>query len=364
MEELPQDRWVADLEAFISARLMTVKYTDAARVHPGISEPFCLLHSQPLLDGFVWAVNDHPSFGKETWRVIEEHIQRMHQQLQDTIDTQSKCRHSHISEGEKEYRLRAAVQDVYTAFCVLDAFMKSQPVLQQKPLREAVERALPQYVSQYFPTFFISTELSQWRKAEESFRWRFWDLLRAWLQPPPPLMLSESTHRRLEQFLRYTLKTRRENEDKKRALSSQHSVPPQGLLPQVLAASASPSLAPAQGDEEASGEVIKSFVNSIFPSRHLPAFRLQCHHCGAPFDDEDAIQKHYRYHFHSHNALRQDVKMVRLLNPSSTDFVEYIGDVDRSGYFPEITAPIESAYRSGGSSGSMNVRRRATTAGA
>lgn len=449
MDSHGKENWLINLQAFLENRLTTPAYISASRAYSSISAPFLLQNTQGLLDGFSLSLQDHPSWVKSAWGVIEGHLKRTYQRVEDvkellTTTTFSQARNDKESKTYREgkYRALAAVQDLYLAFCVVDATLKSIPFLSpvsvQGEVREAVESVLPSLVCECFPLLAPVSSSSieglsvaddgndrnaPLHEAIEAYRWQFWDLLFAWrgtgsceISSASSSLLANSfsegtissaANHRLEDYIRHTIKVRHEAEAKtaasfsNRATSSYlssfestsnhlHSningnLPMNGVGENSLANAAAAKLVSSfsalpqggsiqsnntgslmtnGGSAAATGEMIdkriRSFMHHIFPSRQRGnAYRHRCGYCGAPFDSDAAKNAHYRCHFHSRNALRSEEKAVRLLFPSSSEFIEHVGDYDRSGYFPTVTLTLEEAYK-GGAKGGVSIRRRPT----
>lgn len=417
------------LQLFLSSRLRTQPFAVASRAHPSLSVPSMVPNTQYLLDGIVWALHDHPTWAAEAWLCAHNFIRDAAERFEETVaqlDTAVAVRqrqkdphraprpatgNSSVSScsskvaREQTYVAHAAVQDVYLAFCVMDAMLKGSCAAGAaagagpgkhrsafRPLKEEIEKALPHLVSDHFPIFAaFSPDNAFVADAVEEYRMLFLGLLESWAA----LRILEShTVRRLEEHLRYKLKNLREgigageegapgNEggrDGVRAgtgasggghstrLAVQQSL--EVLLRGTLrgTASASPGSAGrprAPRTAEMAERNVKSFLASIFPARRPGAgagagagvgARIRCAHCGAPFKDEKAKDAHYRYHFHNHNVLREEDKVVRLSYPSQDDFMAHMGDVDQSGYYPRTTELLEEAYKNG-AKGTVKVRR-------
>eukprot|EP00796_Vickermania_ingenoplastis_P003598 gene3598-2539_t len=350
-----KELWVMGLESFLSTRLTTPAYASALRSHSEISVPALPPNSQGLLDGFLWALNDHPAWARDAWGVVLEHLKRAHERLDERDTKFAETPRDTLAGAEHRkrcYSSRAAIQDVYLSFCVVDALLKSAAVRLQRNLLEDVEVLLPQLVCDFFPTLRRLTS-DYMRDAELEYHWLFWDLLRSWISMET---ISPDAHRRLEFYVRDRLKR---PANSLQAMSG--SSPGEGggggapLSALLLEASSSNGLAAATAENV--DRTIRSFLNYVFPSQRVRSYRHRCQHCGAPFDNDAARDAHYRYHFYSHNLLRSEgEKAVRLQNPTKADFIAHCGDFDRSGYFAKVTAPI-SQRSTAQASGMVEIRR-------
>lgn len=386
------------LQFFLSSRLRTQPFAAASRAYPMISVPMMVPNTQYLLDGIVWSLNDHPTWAVDAWlyvlnylRDAAERFDETVMQLDTAIAVRQRPRDSRNapppSEGnakierEQTYMAHAAVQDVYVAFCVVDAMLKgctaaptdvarARGAQALSPLRVAMEKELPRLVSDYFPIFAaFSADNTYVADALEEYRLLFLGLLESWAVMRA---LEPHTIRRLEEHIRYKLKNTREgggdavdadtnNEDGRGGASTRAgagtSLAVQQSLEILLRGTLkTPGTAHQRGSAgrlktprsaEMAERNIKSFLGSIFPSRRVMGVRVRCPHCGAPFKDEKAKDAHYRYHFHNHNVMRGEDRVVRLSYPSPDDFVVHLGDLDQSGYYPQATELLEEAYKNG-----------------
>lgn len=445
MEGNQKEIWLVNLQAFLENRLTTPTYALASRAYPNISAPLSLQNTQGLLDGLSLSLQDNPNWIKSAWGLIQSHVKRTYQRFEDVKELlmttgfqearKSKGGKPH---GEGRYRALSAVQDVYLAFCVVDATLKAIPCLTpikfQREIRELVESSLPSLVCDCFPPLAPIGALSEasllgakntspsayLQEALEIYRWQFWDLLRAWKGSSEHSSrytststvsilsstfaegtISSEANQRLEEYIQHTLKVRREAGGKtisslpgdhgssssngnaigedlsiQGMINSLTETAIEGMTPsfssfsQSVASAGGSAAGPLAGWSNASinsstvtaemmDRRIRSFLHHIFPSRMRGnAHRHRCGYCGAPFDSDAAKNTHYRYHFHSRNALRPEEKVVRLLLPAAADFIEHVGDSDRSGYFPKVTLTLEEAYK-GGANGAVTIRRGA-----
>lgn len=437
MDGNQRETFLINFQAFLENRLTTPTYALASRAYSTIASPFSLSNTQGLLDGLSLTLQDNPNWIKSAWGLIQSHLKRSYQRLEDVNELLKttpflQARHDKAGKLQPEgrYRALAAVQDVYLAFCVVDATLKTIPLLTpikfQREVREMMESALPSLVCDCFPPLApISTVCEGFsvgsadaslntflQEAMEAYRWQFWDLLGTWrgssgaysIQPlcvPTSSGLSSSSfaegtvssdaNQRIVDYIDHTMKVRQEAAKKAAALSSSSSSSAHGLtsanyeglrkggFSNEVMGSLFPSSFLRNSSEgrnssgnfsstNTSGTItlemmdkrIRSFLNHIFPSRLRGyAHRHRCAYCGAPFDSDTGKNAHYRCHFHSRNALRPEEKVVRLLFPTPLEFIEHIGDSDRTGYFPKVTLTLEEAYK-GGAKGAVSIRRQAT----
>lgn len=408
-----KEEWTLGLQFFLSSRLRTAPYTAASRSYPQISVPSMVPNTQYLLDGIVWSFNDHPEWAADAWPYVQNYLRDAAERFAEEVNQlntaiavrqrQTAGREANAPdtaaaaallaansriERERSYRAHAAVQDVYLAFCVVDALLKgcaAPPVPRPRSkadashspsLLETIERELPHLTADYFPVFAVyPAENTYVADAVEESRLLFLGLLESWV-----VMRSLEPHtvRRLEEHIRHRLKHSRETMAEgdlgegggadggrrgSNAAAVQQSL--DILIRGTLATTAqkgggaggSGSRAlKAPRSAEMAERNIKSFLGSIFPSRRNMGARFRCPHCGAPFKDEKSKDAHYRYHFHSHNVVRTEDKVVRLSYPSPEDFIMHLGDIDQRGYYPKSTELLEEAYKNG-EAGAVKVRR-------
>lgn len=121
-------------------------------------------------------------------------------------------------------------------------------------------------------------------------------------------------------------------------------------------------------------QMIDSFLNSIYPARGSLAYRSKCTRCGLIFATNKTITSlssaatskegktdntttkvasanyegrnaHYKRHGLIKQYLSSKAHVVRLCYPSAEDFIRHVGDYDRSGYFPQLTATLEESSK-------------------
>lgn len=239
-----KEEWCITLQSFLASRLRTPSYTVASRQHPFISVPSMIPRTQFLLDGIVWAVNDHPSWVLDAWLTVQNGIKdtgkrfgELSEELQRPVASASS---SSVQGGggaavvaastgsgaasrmamaaprgsaldrELTYRAHAAVQDVYLAFCVMDALVKNVCAEAAGKLHAAVEAELPHLVADFVPVFLPAT--SRWiEDAVEEYRHLFHALLDSWLVQNT---FNSDVHRRLQEYIQDRLQRTREAEEK------------------------------------------------------------------------------------------------------------------------------------------------------
>ncbi|KAG5474137.1 hypothetical protein CUR178_04248 [Leishmania enriettii] len=425
-----KEEWCISLQFFLASRLRTPSYAVASRQHPFIQVPPMIPRTQFLLDGIVWAVNDHPGWVDSAWLTVQNHIKDTSTRFRELSDelarataaaataaSSSSAATNAISsmiaprgsalDRARTYQAHAAVQDVYVAFCVMDALVKGVSADAAGKLHDAVGKELPQLVAYYVPLFAPAT--SYWvATAVDEYRHLFLALLDSWITQST---FSSDVHRRLQEYLQHRLQRTREAEAVEQQLLQQDSsrnsaakangstagansadvwgVSVQHIIDNAARVSATVmATAPTanitgsevrgSGGQPASAasmknaalrsfergvrtpdtveRTLRSFLNSIFPPRSTAAARHRCPHCGAPFQDDTSKSTHYRCHFYARNFLKPEEKLVRLMYPSAADFAEHIGDLKREGHFTRTVEVLEEAYK-GGDRGAVKIRR-------
>ncbi|KAG5473846.1 hypothetical protein LSCM1_04478 [Leishmania martiniquensis] len=425
-----KEEWCISLQFFLASRLRTPSYAVASRQHPFIRVPPMIPRTQFLLDGIVWAVNDHPGWVESAWLTIQNHIKDTATRLRELSDelarataaaaastSSSSAATNAISsmiaprgsalDRVRTYQAHAAVQDVYLAFCALDALVKGVCADAAVAVHEAVGKELPQLVAYYFPLFAPST--SYWvADAVDEYRHLFLALLDSWITQST---FSSDVHRRLQEYLQHRLQRTREAESADEhqvqqdasgsftakangssggangadvwGMNVQHIIDNAARVSAAVMTTAptanltglesrgksgqQASVASAKNAALRSFErgvrtpdtverTLRSFLNSIFPPRNTAAARHRCPHCGAPFRDDKSKSSHYRCHFYARNFLKPEEKLVRLMYPSAADFAEHTGDLKREGHFTRTVEVLEEAYKGGGR-GAVKIRR-------
>ncbi|GET90482.1 hypothetical protein, conserved [Leishmania tarentolae] len=425
-----KEEWCISLQFFLSSRLRTPSYAVASRQQPFIRVPPMIPRTQFLLDGIVWAVNDHPGWVESAWLTVQNHIKDTATRFAEVSDELARAtaaagsasssnstttnaissmiapRGSALDRG-RTYHAHAAVQDVYLAFCVMDALVKGVRSDAAGKLHEIIGKELPQLVAYYVPVFAPAT--SYWvANAVDEYRHLFHALLDSWIVQST---FSGDVHRRLQEYLQHRLQHTREAEEEEQKQLQQDAVgssteklnggrsgtngaDPWGASVQriidstarvsseVMATASTTNQAGSRGMEKGGQQAsvastknaalrsfergvrtpdtvertLRSFLNSIFPPRNTPAARHRCPHCGAPFRDDKSKSTHYRCHFYARNFLKPEEKMVRLMYPSAIDFAEHTGDLKREGQFTRTVEVLEEAYK-GGDRGAVKIRR-------
>ncbi|CBZ35927.1 hypothetical protein, conserved [Leishmania donovani] len=425
-----KEEWCISLQFFLASRLRTPSYAVASRQHPFIRVPPMIPRTQFLLDGIVWAVNDHPSWVESAWLTIQNHIKDTATRFAEVSDELTRAtaaaasaasssgtitnaissmiapRGSALDRG-RTYQAHAAVQDVYLAFCVMDALVKGVRADVAGKLHEVIGKELPQLVAYYVPVFAPAT--SYWvANAVDEYRHLFHALLDSWIMQST---FNSDVHRRLQEYLQHRLQhTREAEEDEQKQLqqdaagssaakvnggrsgvnspdvwgtSVQHIIDSTARVSAEVMAAAPTTNLVGSGVRENGGQpaavasaknaalrsfergvrspdtverTLRSFLNSIFPPRNTPAARYRCPHCGAPLRDDKSKNAHYRCHFYARNFLKPEEKLVRLMYPSAADFAEHTGDLKREGHFTRTVEVLEEAYK-GGNRGAVKIRR-------
>lgn len=441
-----KEEWCITLQSFLSSRLRTPPYAVACRQHPFVAVPSMIPRTQFLLDGVVWAVNDHPSWVLDAWLTVQNCIkdagkrfaelsEELHRAVMLSATTAasggaaSSTSASRIAmaaprgsalDRERTYAAHAAVQDIYLAFCVMDALVKNVCADAASTLHAAVETELPHLVADFVPIFAPAT--SYWiEDAITEYRYLFLALLDSWVVRNT---ISGDVHRRLQEYVQDRLQRTRAAEEKAEMEGSglgttaggatqngtsgssgsngangvaspdsgaaavnpwqqsmQHIIESTARVSAVVAASSaapagksgpagapSATSAPAAKNAALRGfargsrtpetveRTLRSFLNYVFPPRSTPAARHRCPRCGALFRDDKSRIAHYRCHFYACNYLRKEEKRVRLMYPSAADFAEHTGDLKREGYFTCTVEVLEEAYK-GGERGAVKIRK-------
>ncbi|KPI83236.1 hypothetical protein ABL78_7739 [Leptomonas seymouri] len=243
IETQRKEEWCITLQSFLSSRLRTPSYNVASHQHPFISVPSMIPRAQFLLDGVVWAVNDHPSWVLDAWLTVQNCIKDTGKRFAELSEELRRAIASPASQSggsssaaaaagaaagstpsrtviaaprgsaldrERTYRAHAAVQDVYLAFCVMDALVKNVCVEAAGKLHAAVEAELPHLVADFVPLFLPAT--SYWiENAVEEYRCLFHALLDSWLVQST---FNSDVHRRLQEYVQDRLQRTREVEEK------------------------------------------------------------------------------------------------------------------------------------------------------
>jgi hypothetical protein len=227
IETQRKEEWCISLQSFLASRLRTPSYANASRQHPFISVPSMIPRTQFLLDGVVWAVNDHPGWVLDAWLTVQNCIKDTGKRLAELSEEFQHVVASSTSSSaaaslstaaprgsaldrERTYRAHAAVQDVYIAFCMMDALLKNVCTEAAGTLRAAIEAELPHLVADFVPVFWPRT--SRWfEDAVEEYRYLFHALLDSWLVQNT---FSSDVHRRLQEYVQDRLQRTREAEEK------------------------------------------------------------------------------------------------------------------------------------------------------
>ncbi|RNF11066.1 hypothetical protein TraAM80_01193 [Trypanosoma rangeli] len=350
-----RDAWLVSLQLFLDVRLRTVPFHVASRSRPGVSVPLPVPNTQHIIDGVMWSVRDHAAWAPDAWLTIQNHLHGCSQRHTQLVERLSQTHApTNLQDGEEVERGRlysshACVQDLYVAFCVVDAFLRHVAGESLSTAREAVEKELPRLVADHMPIW--QPARSQYtHDAIEDCRLLFLDLLRSWAVTK---LLRPDTHRRIEEHVRYKLKTLRHNaatyEGDKNVDRRPSEAVSAGL--RVLLAGTGPAqeLTPAPSTPAlATIDVVRrnmrEFVVAIFPSHRSDAGKKRCAHCGAVFKTLAAKSAHYRYHFYNRSYLTGE-KIVRLPYPTLQDYVAHEVNSRVTGDFVRITEGLLDVLR-------------------
>lgn len=228
MDTQRKGEWCISLQSFLSSRLRTPSFAVASRQHPFVSVPSMIPRTQFLLDGVVGAINDHPSWVLDAWLTVQNCIKDTGTRFAElseelyravTLSSTSNAAPSRTAmaaprgsalDRERTYRAHAAVQDIYLAFCVMDALIKNVCAEAAATLHAAVETELPHLVADFVPIFAPAT--SYWiEDAVEEYRYLFHALLDSWVVQNT---VNSDVHRRLQEYLQDRLQRTREVEEK------------------------------------------------------------------------------------------------------------------------------------------------------
>ncbi|ESL07004.1 hypothetical protein TRSC58_05314 [Trypanosoma rangeli SC58] len=349
------DAWLVSLQLFLDVRLRTVPFHVASRSRPGVSVPLPISNTQHIIDGVMWSVRDHAACAPDAWLTIQNHLHGCSQRHTQLVERLSQTHAPTNLQGGEEvergrlYSSHACVQDLYVAFCVVDAFLRHVAGESLSAAREAVEKELPRLVADHMPIW--QPARSQYTQdAVEDCRLLFLDLLRSWAVTK---LLRPDTHRRIEEYVRYKLKTLRDNtatyEGDKNVDRRPSEAVSAGL--RVLLAGAGPAQmsapapsTPALATIDVVRRNMREFVVAIFPSHRSDAGKKRCAHCGAVFKTLAAKSAHYRYHFYNRSYLTGE-KIVRLPYPTLQDYVVHEVSSRVTGDFVRITESLLDVLR-------------------
>ncbi|EAN82783.1 hypothetical protein, conserved [Trypanosoma cruzi] len=357
-EGVERDEWLVGLQLFMDVRLRTVPFHVASRNRPGVSVPLPIPNTQYIMDGIMWSVRDYIAWAPNAWLTIQNHLQSCSQRYTQLAERLSESHaHNNFQDGaeverERLYSSHAYVQDLYVAFCAVDAFLRHVAEASQSTAREAAEKELPRLVADHMPIWQLAR--SQYmHDAVEDYRLLFLDVLRSWTVTK---LLRPDTHRRIEEYVRYKLKTLRDNStthegDQNVGRRSSEAISA-GL--RVLLAGAGPSqsstssLSSSSPSAPATIDVVRrnmrEFVVAIFPSHRSDSGRKRCAHCGAIFRTLAAKIAHYRYHFYNRSYLTGE-KIVRLPYPTLEDYISHEVTSRVTGDFVRVTENLLDVLR-------------------
>nr|CCC90244.1 unnamed protein product [Trypanosoma congolense IL3000] len=370
-----KDAWLVGLHQFLNTRLRTVPYAAATRVRPNVSVPLPLQNTQYMIDGLMWSVRDCVAWAADAWLCAQSHLHSCTQrftQLSEQLNReelqQSRREPNTVDEAavdgeamerERLYDCHACVQDVYVAFCVVDAFLRHMSDASIS-VKELAEKELPRLVADHIP-LWQRPPSRYMQQAMEEYSLLFLDMLRSWTTTR---VLRPDTQRRIEEYVRHKLKTVRDAPARPNGVVSDssgvNSIGTAGGLGggRLRAVSAglrmllSNATAHPQKSTEASPVVaadaarltIASFISAIFPSSRSEAGRNRCAHCGLVLKNATAKSTHYRYHFCS-RSYNTDLKIMRLPYPSLDDYMFHEPDCGETGNFVRVTYDMLDVFR-------------------
>lgn len=345
-----KEEWIINFQFFLSSRLRSPSFADAARVYQTVTSPSMVANTQYLLDGILWAVNDHEEWYLESWMAIQNHIRDCSERYKEV----SKQRNA-ATEAEREllYNAEVAVQDLYLSLCVVDILFKNALGKKEERLHLLIEQALPLLASEYFPLLDIAVN-TQVEEARGEYQFLLLNLLRSWHQ-----IASVDTRRRMEDLIRFKLKHAHDSIQAENAKSAATADAWRDGLAVILSSTSGSSPATGSGftsstpvagtanprSTSAVEHSIRGFLNSVFPQRRSDLLKRRCPHCGSFFRSEQVKNIHYRYHFYSHNTDQKNEKLVRLMYPSRSEFVDAVRHPD--GSYVHVVEKLDDAYRNG-----------------
>ncbi|RNF26379.1 uncharacterized protein Tco025E_01240 [Trypanosoma conorhini] len=353
-----KDEWLVRLQLFLDVRLRTVPFHVASRSRPGVAVPLPIPNTQYLIDGVMWSVRDHAAWTPDAWLTIQNHLHSCSQRHTQLVERLSQAHApANLQDGaeverERLYSSHACVQDLYVAFCVVDAFLRHAAEESRTTAREAVEKELPRLVADHAP-IWLPARSQYTHDAVEDYRLLFLDLLRSWAVTK---LLRPDTHRRIEEYVRYKLKTLRDSaaaHEGKDGVEHRPSGAISAGLRVLLAGtgpshSSAPALSASSTSAPATIDVVRrnmrEFVVAIFPSHRSDAGKKRCAHCGAVFKTLAAKSAHYRYHFYNRSYLTGE-KIVRLPYPTLQDYVAHEVGPRVTGDFVRVTEDLLDVLR-------------------
>jgi hypothetical protein len=257
-----------------------------------------------------------------------------------------------------EHAAHAAVQDLYHAWCVYDALLKSAVAAATATL---ISKDVPVLLSECFPYWkpvpLIGSDIM--RSALREYKELFIDVVRSWWVNA---VLSPETLRRCEGYI-----TQRLHLEEERLRSTMGDVQqPRGhytpsAVQNVISIIAGRPMDPAEDPSQGSVDAAVAGLQSVSGARLVELFvdelynknRGQhcCTHCGAYFENPSAKADHTRYHFYLRSVDRK-LKFTRLRFVSGAEFVAHNAD-PLDGNFVKPFGPLSA-------SGSVQVRGNAT----
>ncbi|KEG08926.1 hypothetical protein DQ04_06161020 [Trypanosoma grayi] len=355
-----KDEWLVALQLFLNVRLRTASFSAASRGRPQVCVPLPLPNTQHLIDGVMWSVRDNAAWAADAWLGVQSHLlscsQRYAQLSERLLHANT---HDAAVEHERLYSSHACVQDVYIAFCVVDAFLRH--VGEAVPaVKEAAEKELPRLVAEHMPIWQLARS-SYAHDAVEDYRLLFLDLLRAWAATR---LLRPDTHRRVEEYVRHKLKTLRDGlasadsptggSNSNNHHTEHHTATISAGLRALMSgattssASALSSAAAVKGAAASTPDAVRmtiaNFVSAIFPHPRSESGRQRCAHCGSVLKSVAAKNAHYRYHFYN-RSYQTEEKIVRLAYPSLDDYAIHDVDSGETGNFVRTTENLLDVFR-------------------
>ncbi|KAH8617640.1 hypothetical protein ERJ75_000360800 [Trypanosoma vivax] len=369
-----KEEWLVGLHELLNVRLRTVSFALAVRVRSNASVPLPLQNTQYLIDGIMWSVRDCVEWAEEAWLCFQSHLQacaKRYTQLCEQLAAVGRTRQCEgliekdELERERLYNIHAYLQDIYVAFCIVDAFLRHMND-ESRIAKELAEKELPRLVAEHMP-IWQRTGSYHVQEAVEDHRLLFLDLLRSWTATK---ILRADTQRRIEEHVRHRLKTLRDavlngngrgattlgggdgvlrNRDEQRYTAISAGL--RALMSDVTASSMVPISTSCPSKQSAPGSAVEtarltiaSFTYAIFPPPRSEAGRNRCAHCGVILRNPNAKSSHYRYHFCSRNY-QTDLKIVRLPYPSMEDYVTHVVDCGETGSFVRVTQDMLEVLR-------------------
>ncbi|EPY29228.1 hypothetical protein AGDE_10061 [Angomonas deanei] len=334
-----KESWLTNLQHLIASRLKCTSFADTSRSYPLCDAPFPIANSQYIIDGIVWGLNDYTEFFPESWMIIRNHVKECVETFHETSASVANLgdKPSTAQWRETSYAVSAAPQNLYVAWCLVDAVVKNEFFCERTNSLNIVLSAFPSLVGEYYPLFWMSRNALT-DSAMEEYRSLFLNLLRSWWLLFPP-----TVNRRIGDTIAFrgkqVLEQLRESEGNANAESFK------GSLDVILGVRGETESGYSSGGSSVSrnqtftDHQVKAFVDSIFIKSYL-----RCPQCGVFSTSAEEKNAHYRSHFDQRN-LDRDEKYVRLLYPTLDEFTKHT-QPDRANYVKTIDT-FEDSYRQG-----------------